>query len=264
MRQRDPFRELIDSLNDEDWPSIEEELLDRGGGNDGPGDGGRRPGGGGGGGSPMPQGSLRGLWWIIIPFLVITFFNRSLSYYADWLWYQSLEYASVFTTRITASLTLLTVGAIFFWLFVMLNVLLARRFEPRGLDETPLSQIALAFGLRVMPIIMLVVAVFAFFMGSGLSGAWEQVLLYLNQTAFNITEPIFNHDAGFYIFTLPVWQLARNWLMTTVVMTLIATALGQRHRLARLVCQRAGARPPERAGGVDFVAHRLAISARFL
>ncbi len=91
----------------------------------------------------------------------------------------------------------------------MLNVLLARRFKPHraGRYAAQPNHTGL-WAARVMPVLMLIVAVFAFFMGSGLSGAWEQVLLYLNQTAFNIFEPIFNHDAGFYIFTLPVWQIA--------------------------------------------------------
>ncbi|MEZ4637196.1 MAG: UPF0182 family protein [Caldilineaceae bacterium] len=225
MRERDPFRELIESLNEEDWKSIEQELLDKDGGNGGPGDGGRRPGGGGGGGNEIPQGNLRALWWIIIPFLLLILFNRSLGYYTDWLWYRSLDFASVFTTRITASIGLLVAGALIFWIFLALNVLLARRLEPRGLDDTPISQIAEAVGVRITPVILLAGAVFAFFMGSGLSTAWEELLLYFNQSNFNLTDPLFGNDVSFYVFTLPVWQIARNWLMTTLVITLLATAL---------------------------------------
>ncbi|MBI1294634.1 UPF0182 family protein [bacterium] len=225
MRERDPFRELIENLNEEDWKSIERELLDRDGGNGGPGDGGRRPGGGGSGGGEVPQGSLRALWWIIVPFLLLTLFNRGLSYYTDWLWYDSLEFASIFITRITASIGLLVVGALIFWIFLALNVLLARRLEPRGLDDTPISQIAEALGVRITPVILLAGAVFAFFMGSGLATAWEELLLYFNQSSFNLMDPLFNNDVSFYIFTLPVWQIARNWMMTTLVITLLATAL---------------------------------------
>ncbi|MBX3001305.1 MAG: UPF0182 family protein [Caldilineaceae bacterium] len=225
MKERDPFRELIESLNEEDWKSIENELLDRDGGNGGPGDGGRRPGGGGGGNPEMPEGNLRMIWWIAIPFLLLTFFNRGLSFYTNWLWYESMEFASVFMTRITASVGLLVAGALIFWIFLAVNVLLARRLEPHGLDNTPISQIASAIGVRITPVILLVGAVFAFFMGSGLSTTWEQLLLYFNQTDFNIVDPVFGNDVSFYVFTLPIWQIARNWMMTTLVLTLIATAL---------------------------------------
>jgi uncharacterized membrane protein (UPF0182 family) len=173
----------------------------------------------------MPQGSLRPFIWIIIPLLLISFFNRGLGFYTDWLWYQSLELESVFITRITATIGLFAAGAVIFWIFLAANVLLARRLEPKGLDDTPVSQVADALGVRITPVILLVGAVFAFFMGSGLSGAWEEVLLFLNQTQFGITDPLFNNDVSFYVFSLPIWQLARNWLMTTLVLTLIATAL---------------------------------------
>ncbi len=225
MKERDPFRQLMESLNEEDWKSIERELLDRDGGDGGQGNRDRPPGGGGGGGYQPPQGNLRALWWIVIPFLLLTLFNRGLTYYTDWLWYGSLNFASVFTTRITASLGLLVAGALIFWIFLALNVLLVRRLEPRGLDNTPISQIADAIGVRITPVILLAGVVIAFFMGSGLSTTWEQVLLYFNQSNFNLVDPLFGNDVSFYVFTLPVWQIARSWLMTTLVLTLLATAL---------------------------------------
>jgi uncharacterized protein len=224
MAQRDPFRELIESMKEDDWRSLEKELLDRDGGDDGPPQGGpRRPGGGGDDG--MPQPNLRVLLWLAIPFLILIFFNRGLGFYTDWLWFDSLNYASVFTTRVTASIGLFLAGAIIFWVFLALNVLLARRLEPRGLDDTPISQVAAAVGIRITPVILIVAAVFAFFMGSGLGATWEQLLLYLNQIEFGLADPIFNNDVSFYLFTLPVWQIARNWMMTTLVLTLVATAL---------------------------------------
>ena len=60
-------------------------------------------------------------------------------------------------------------------------------------------------------------------MGLSLSAMWEQVLLYLNQIDFNLMDPIFERDVSFFIFTLPIWQAIRGWLMTTVIMTLFAT-----------------------------------------
>ncbi len=222
MAERDPFREILESFNEEDWNTIEEELLDGGGGNDGP----RRPvGGGGGGGNGLPQGNPRILWWMLIPFIAISLFNSILAFFTDIAWYDSLALSSVFWTRITATVGLFFAGAIAFLIFFVINVLIARRLEPRGLEGTPISQIAAAIGVRITPAVLLVGLVLAFFMGSAASARWEDSLLYLNQSSFNLADPIFGKDVGFYIFTLPIWQIARNWLMSTLVLTLIASAV---------------------------------------
>ena len=224
MAERDPFRELVERFNEDDWTTIEEELLDGGNGNGGP----RRPtngGGSGGGGNGLPQGNPRVLWWMLIPFIAISLFNWILGFFTDIAWYNSISLSSVYWTRITASVGLFLGGAALFLIFFLVNVLIARRLEPRGLDGTPVSQIAAAVGVRITPAVILVGAVLAFFMGSAASARWEDLLLYLNQTPFNLTDPVFGKDVGFYIFTLPVWQIARNWLMTSLVLTLIASAV---------------------------------------
>lgn len=222
MAERDPFRELLETFNEDDWTTIEEELLDGGSGNGGP----RRPiNGGNGGGNGVPQGNPRVLWWMLIPFIAISLFNWILGFFTDVAWYDSISLSSVYWTRITASVGLFLGGAALFLIFFLVNVLIARRLEPRGLDGTPVSQIAAAFGVRITPAVILVGVVLAFFMGSAASAYWEDLLLYLNQTPFNLADPIFAKDVGFYIFTLPVWQIARNWMLTTLVMTLIASAV---------------------------------------
>ncbi len=208
MRNNDPFTDLIRSL---------EENLQEGGGN-------RVPPAIDRGANP-PQGNSRRILWLLIPLLILIFFNRIIGFYADWSWYASLGFTSVFATRIWATLGLFVAGTLIFWLFLAVNVFLARRIEPTGLSGTPIEQIASIFGLRVTPTVLLLGAIVAFFMGLATSGAWEQLLVYLNQTSFNLTDPIFHRDVSFFIFTLPVWQAARTWLMVTLVMTLIATAV---------------------------------------
>lgn len=223
MAERDPFREMLETFNEDDWNTIEEELLDGGSGDGGP----RRPidGGGGGGGNELPQGNPRILWWMLIPFIAISLFNWVLGFFTDIAWYDSIDLSSVYWTRITASVGLFLGGAALFLIFFVVNVLIARRLEPRGLDGTPVSQIAAAFGVRITPAVLLIGAVLAFFMGSAASAYWEDLLLYFNQTPFNLADPIFAKDVGFYIFTLPVWQIARNWMLTSLVMTLIASGV---------------------------------------
>ena len=219
MAERNPFHELLENLDEDDWEQIEEELLHD---DNGPSSPGTPQRGGGNGGS---GGGGRLLWWILIPFLGLILFNTVLGFYTDWLWYDSLTLTSVFFTRIGASLGLFAAGALAFWLVFVFNVLLVRRLNPQGLADTPVTEAIQAVGVRITPIVLLVGAFFAFFMGTGASSAWEELLLYFNQQPFGLTDPIFGRDVSFFLFTLPIWQFLRGWLMTTLVITLIATGL---------------------------------------
>lgn len=223
MRNSDPFSDLIRSIEENLQREREDDWIPPGGEDEPPG----RGGGGGGGDEPNPwEGVNPRRWlWILIPLLLFLFFNRILSFFADLTWYDSLDLVSVFRTRIFASLGLLVVGALVFWLFLAINVFIARRVEPFGLAGTPLSEIADAFGVRISSVIVSVGAIFALFMGMGLAANWEELLVFLNQSSFGVSDPVFDRDISFFLFTLPVWQIARGWLMTTVIMTLIATVI---------------------------------------
>ena len=220
MAERNPFNELLEDLDEDDWEQIEEELLHEDNGASEPGT--PRPGGGNGG---QGGGGGRLLWWMLVPFLVLILFNTVLGFYTDWLWYDSLVLTSVFFTRIGASVGLFAAGAVAIWLIFVFNVLLVRRLNPEGLADTPISEALQAVGVRLTPIVLLAGAFFAFFMGTGASSAWEELLLYFNQQPFGMTDPIFGRDVSFFLFTLPIWQFLRGWLMTAFVITLIATAL---------------------------------------
>ncbi|MXX26583.1 MAG: UPF0182 family protein [Caldilineaceae bacterium SB0668_bin_21] len=219
MAERNPFHELLENLDEDDWEQIEEELLHDDNGPSNPGT--PRQGGGNGG----QGGGGRLLWWMLIPFLVLILFNTVLGFYTDWLWYDSLKLTSVFFTRIGASLGLFAAGALAFWLVFVFNVLLVRRLNPQGLADTPVVEAIQAIGVRLTPVVLLVGAFFAFFMGTGASSAWEELLLYFNQQPFGMSDPIFDRDVSFFLFTLPIWQFLRGWLMTMLVITLIATGL---------------------------------------
>ncbi len=206
MRNNDPFADLIRSL---------EENLQREGGDRPP----IEPR------QPVTMGNPRRWLWLLIPLLILIFFNRWLTFYTDWYWYDSLGLATVFFTRIKASLGLFMAGALICWLFLAFNVWLAHRLEPYGLVDTALEQIANAFGLRVTSVILLAGALLAVLMGFAASSTWEDFLVYFNQGTFHLTVPIFNRDVSFFMFTLPIWQGIRAWLMVLGVFTLVASAV---------------------------------------
>jgi len=58
-----------------------------------------------------------------------------------------------------------------------------------------------------------------------LSQQWAVVVQYQHPTSFNISEPLFGRDVGFYIFSLPLWELVELWLFGLFLYGFIAVAL---------------------------------------
>ena len=67
----------------------------------------------------------------------------------------------------------------------------------------------------------------ALFYFSGTSGAqlWNTWLLFKNSTSFGVKDPQFGMDISFFTFRLPFWQSLIAWGISTLVLTLIATAV---------------------------------------
>ena len=187
-------------------------------------------------------------------------FNVGLGFLSDSAWYRSLGYQSVYYTRIGASFGLFVAGFLIAWLFITLNILLARRLEPFGLVGTPPEQVAAAFGVRIPTVLIAAAGVFAFFMGLGIAGDWQQVLLYFNQVPFGVTDPIFGKDVSFFVFTLDVWELLRGWLFLLLLATTRRRRNHGRRRLARLERAARDSPAPGGAGRTPALARRLAVS----
>jgi hypothetical protein len=61
--------------------------------------------------------------------------------------------------------------------------------------------------------------------GAVLAGNWTKLLYFINAEKFNVTEPLFGKDIGFYIFKLPLWELLDFWLCGLLLYALISVAL---------------------------------------
>ncbi|MGF1939187.1 MAG: UPF0182 family protein [Nostoc sp. ChiQUE02] len=54
---------------------------------------------------------------------------------------------------------------------------------------------------------------------------WPKVLQYFHPTLFNSTEPLFDRDISFYVFSLPFWELLELWLMGLCLYGFVAVTL---------------------------------------
>ncbi len=213
---QDPFREFIDQLQERAGEA--------------PVPSGARNGNQGNGDSPVineaqPRSGRAGLFWIGLAFLVVLLGSRLLAYYTDWLWFDSLDFTSVYFIRILASGITFLAGTIAFWLILAGNIALATRLNKRD-GTSPLDVLATStLGFRATPLLHAGAVVLAIFSGLALRFQWNELLLFLNQVEFSIRDPIFHRDISFFVFSLPILKAIRSFLLTALVFSLIGAVL---------------------------------------
>jgi uncharacterized membrane protein (UPF0182 family) len=58
-----------------------------------------------------------------------------------------------------------------------------------------------------------------------LSARWDKFLQYFHSTSFQQTEPLFQKDINFYVFSLPIWELLASWLLGLLLYSTASVAL---------------------------------------
>jgi uncharacterized membrane protein (UPF0182 family) len=148
--------------------------------------------------------------------------------YLDWLWFQSLDYGSVFLTVLLSKIGIRIAVAAVLFLFFFVNLWLTRGVL-RGLTETgtgqkiirsqelPLEKILT--GRFVILLYLAVSIVLAVLISAVASGQWELFQKFIHASSFGVKDPLFNLDIGFYVFKLPLYRLLYQLLMTAIVLT---------------------------------------------
>ncbi len=156
-------------------------------------------------------------------------FTALSGFYADWLWFKSVDFTSTWTTILGTKAFLFILGGLLTSLIVMANVFIAYKRRPLYVTMMVESDNLERYRSQVEPIrkglfIGLSVALF-YFAGSASSQLWSTWLLFKNSTSFGVTDPQFNMDISFFAFRLPFWQSLISWGITTAVLAIIAAAI---------------------------------------
>lgn len=170
---------------------------------------------------------MLGLLAGVIAFLTVAGWFVSL--YTQYLWFDSVGYTRVFSTEIWTRVWMFVAigGVMAIWAGA--NLFVAYRFRPDSVPHTPEQQSMERYRSLLEPRIGWWIAGVALIVGgfAGVSAQnrWQQYLLFANSREFGRTDPIFDVDAGFYVFELPFWQYLTGVGFTLVVVGIIA-ALG--------------------------------------
>ncbi len=175
--------------------------------------------------TPNPVRKAIAITLVVIAVIVVGFFIFA-SLYADWLWFDQLGFTGVLWTQWTARVIMFLVGFAAMAVPVFAAIQLAYRLRPvyarlsSQLDHyqevvEPLRRLAM-WGIPVF---------FGFFAGFAAAAQWETVWLWANGVDTGTTDPQFQMDVGFYLFSLPLLSAALGFASAVILVCLGVTVL---------------------------------------
>ncbi len=166
---------------------------------------------------------------------LILIISAASNYYVDWLWFQSLDYSSVFTTTVLTKIAVFAASFLLAFIIIYFNLRVCQKgFKPwdwssrteDGRDILYLNENVKTLGQQLLQSkriswVFLGLAAFGGLMVASMSvDSWLTVQMYLKQVPYGLSDPIFSKDLSFYFFVLPFFQLIYGTLMVTLILTL--------------------------------------------
>ncbi|CAB5240363.1 unannotated protein [freshwater metagenome] len=150
-------------------------------------------------------------------------------FYADWLWFKSVEFTSVWQKILTTKAILFLVAGLSTSLIVVTNIAIAFRARPLYVPVSVEADNLERYRAQIEPIRRWVFAALAvalfYFAGTSGSQLWSTWLLFKNSTSFGVKDPQFGMDISFFAFRLPFWQALVGWGISTLVLAILASAV---------------------------------------
>jgi uncharacterized membrane protein (UPF0182 family) len=151
--------------------------------------------------------------------------------WTDFLWFDSLGYRGVWLRNWSLSLLLGSLGIGVAFLVLWASLRLVDQFSPRWapFDLTEEEELIERFREwiepRVRQIRILVTASLAVILGLAVATWRENVFLFTGGRDFGVEDPIFGLDVGFYMFRLPLWETAVDWVFNLLVLAMVVVAV---------------------------------------
>ena len=167
------------------------------------------------------------IWLVAAAILLLFSLSRIVSIYVSALWFESLGYSSVYWYIFKLKLGLFFGFAILTALLLSATFLLFQRlfgayaFEQRTiiLNNQPFQFSPAKF---IRPLGWMIAALVGLVYGLKLKEHWRQFALYWNQPSTNVYDPIFGKSLGYYLFSLPLYDLLSSWLFGITFIILLA------------------------------------------
>ena len=153
------------------------------------------------------------------------------TFFTNYLWFDSVNLNSVWIKILLTRGALVGATSLLAFIFIFTNLRLAVRATPvmdifeSFESQDPLSRFRAWTNERFLRYRLWGSIGLSLFLGAGASQLWEQVLLFLNQQSFGVTDPVFQADVSRYVFGLPLYRLFVSWGFQLVIFTSLIIVL---------------------------------------
>ncbi|MEE9297796.1 MAG: UPF0182 family protein [Acidimicrobiia bacterium] len=166
----------------------------------------------------------------VVLFVLLLSLRGIAGFWTDYLWFDSVGFASVWKTLIFTRVILVIVGIVVAFVLLFLNLVLADRLSPPqslvagSPDEEIIERFQDWVRSRRLKFRLAVSGFFGLLIGLGAGAWWEDWLLYQNSQKFGVVDPVFNNDVGYYIFTIPFYRDLFGWAFQFFLITFLIIA----------------------------------------
>jgi len=115
-------------------------------------------------------------------------------------------------------------AALLFGLFLLGNLVLATHLVPKTESRFWPWTIVRQLQSTLKTVVILGTIFLSVIFGMVAQSNWEVILRFFNWQPFNILDPVFHREIGFYVFSLPFLRLLQGWLLGVLVITLFGSA----------------------------------------
>lgn len=139
------------------------------------------------------------------------------SFLTEYIWMDSLKFATVFTTVFKNKVILVVIGFLLFAVTSYVTLFWIRRSYLSHFSRAQLPSLIL--DRKIMTWIMIGISIIVGLIGSSLTQGlgWERMLKFIHHTSFGQTDPHFNLDISFYIFVLPFLKFIISLLLSLAI-----------------------------------------------
>ena len=168
--------------------------------------------------------------WILIALIALVFLSgrTAISYWVDLLWFGSLGFAPVFWKTFELQWATFAIFTLLTFLVLFGAYLIFRRSHAGTLPETYTIYVAgrpfeLPVGKTLRVVSLVAAIVISILSGFAMQAQWSTLALYwyAPSAVAGPADPIFGRPLGFYLFTLPAWELVAGWLLAMAVLVTI-------------------------------------------
>lgn len=141
-------------------------------------------------------------------------------------WFGAIGFASVFWQRLNWQILIWLGTFVIYALFIWSNYWLAMHHTRQRPIQLFDDQSLESLSETVVHVTAAGLIGFIAVTVAGMSAAaWDTVLKFFNATFFGEADPILDRDLGFYVFQLPFYDGVQRWLLSLMLITLLAVGL---------------------------------------